>query len=79
MTQEFEKYTESGFGALHMGSQIDDPEAISICFGFKFNMVQFLLVDIQQLQLLLEKVTVHAANRANQHLSRPCWPTMSQP
>ena len=35
MTQEFEKYTESGFGALHMGSQIDDPEAISICFGFK--------------------------------------------
>lgn len=28
LREEFEKYTESGFGALHMGSQIDHPEAL---------------------------------------------------
>ena len=26
--QEFEKYSQCGFGALHMGCQIDDPEAL---------------------------------------------------
>jgi len=28
LRQEFEKYTECGFGALHMGCQIEDPEAL---------------------------------------------------